>query len=319
MTDDPNVFAPLAAFEGEVPARPAWFTAALARAPEREWHEVQGARIETLSWGQRGKPGLLLLHGNKAHADWWSFIAPFLADDYRVVAPSWSGMGGSDWRERYGLDAYVDEADAVMRATGLYDAERKPVLVAHSFGGFVASRFAAERGDQLGGIVPIDMPMRKRDKDKPHSDREVEQALNPRPHRVYSTLAAALARFRFAPPQPCENLFIADYLARASLKRAPLEGQAEEGWTWRFDPALWRDMRITNPWLDVARSRCRVAVMWGGESSLIQPDLLASARRAAPKTPFIEVPGARHHVLVDQPLALVGALRGLLATWPPQR
>ena len=37
---------------------------------------------------------LLFLHGNGAHADWWSFIAPFFAAEYRVAALSWSGMGG---------------------------------------------------------------------------------------------------------------------------------------------------------------------------------------------------------------------------------
>ena len=48
-------------------------------------------------------------NGNGAHADWWSFIAPFFAAHYRVAALSWSGMGGSDWREHYTLEAFVDE------------------------------------------------------------------------------------------------------------------------------------------------------------------------------------------------------------------
>ena len=30
----------------------------------------------------------------------------------------------------------------------------------------------------------------------------------------------------------------------------------------------------------------------------------------------IEIPAARHHLMVDQPLAFVAALRGLLAAWP---
>lgn len=31
--------------------------------------------------------------------------------------------------------------------------------------------------------------------------------------------------------------------------------------------------------------------------------------------PIIAVPEARHHLMLDQPLAFVSALRGLLATW----
>src|SRR5208282_981166 len=60
-----------------------------------------------------------------------------------------------------------------------------------------------------------------------------------KPNRVYPTLEAALTRFRFMPPQVPGNLFIADYIARRSLKRAPMEDGSGEGWTWRFDPFLW--------------------------------------------------------------------------------
>src|SRR5580693_343441 len=97
----PEVASPLAPFAGAKPPAPAWFDAAIADAPERRLIPVEGANIELLTWGEVGKPGLIFVHGNSAHADWWSFIAPFLADDYRVAALSLSGMGGSDWRETY--------------------------------------------------------------------------------------------------------------------------------------------------------------------------------------------------------------------------
>ena len=71
--------APLAAYHGQKPAAPAWFDEAIAHEPERTFVEVEGAKIEVLAWGERGKPGLMFLHGGAAHADWWSFIAPFFA------------------------------------------------------------------------------------------------------------------------------------------------------------------------------------------------------------------------------------------------
>jgi pimeloyl-ACP methyl ester carboxylesterase len=102
----------LATLEGQAPPAPAWFTEAMANEPQQRFHTVAGARIETLAWGERGRPGLLLMHGNGAHAQWWSFIAPFFARDWRVVAFSWSGMGRSDRRQSgtYSLDLFVDEA-----------------------------------------------------------------------------------------------------------------------------------------------------------------------------------------------------------------
>lgn len=310
-----NMRAPLASLRGVAPARPAWFDAALAQAPQRTTVHVQGADIETLAWGDIGQPGLLLLHGNRAHADWWSFIAPFFAADRRVVAMSWSGMGGSGWRERYAMDLLVDEMDAVAEATGLFAAARPPVAVAHSFGAFVALRYAADRGRKLAGVVTVDMPLQRRERsDRPRDSGEAGL----RDNAVYPDIASALARYRFAPLQPCENLFIADHLARLSLKPAPGGPQGDgSGVTWRFDPYLWRHLRIGSPAQDMMASQCPVAVMWGADSVLIDRDMIARIRTKYPSgMPWVEIPAAGHHVMVDQPLAFVAALRGLLAGWP---
>src|SRR5947209_12132259 len=117
--NEAHLQAPLAQFGGTAPPAPAWFTDAMERRPEISAVEVAGARIESLIWGERGRPGLLLLHGNGAHAGWWRFIAPFLAEQYRVCAISWGGMGGSDWREAYTTDNFVAEALASADAAGL--------------------------------------------------------------------------------------------------------------------------------------------------------------------------------------------------------
>ena len=130
--------APLAAFQGAKPPAPDWFTRALANAPERSFLEVDGAKIETLAWGRRGAPGLILLHGGMAHADWWSFIAPFLATELRVVAPSFSGMGRSDWRAHYDFPTFAREAVEIGRLAGAFEAG-PPIVVGHSFGSRVAA------------------------------------------------------------------------------------------------------------------------------------------------------------------------------------
>src|ERR1700728_514899 len=132
MADDPalawpEVEAPLIAFHGEVPPAPDWFKWAIAQEPERSMVPVDGANIELLTWGEIGKPGLILVHGNTAHADWWSFIAPYLANDFRVAALSLSGMGGSDWREQYTFETFASEIFACATAAGLYDAAVKPI------------------------------------------------------------------------------------------------------------------------------------------------------------------------------------------------
>ena len=311
---DPAIVSPLAPFAGEPPPAPAWFGEALASAPERTVTDVAGVGVETLAWGKRGAPGLLLLHGNGAHADWWSFIAPYLMSGRRVVAISWSGMGRSDWRDAYGVDSYVEEAFACSEATGLLEADEKPIWVAHSFGGAMAHRAAATQGTRLKAIVSVDSPVRPPGSDwKGPPDRGGE-------HRVHPTLAAALARFRLMPPQPGENPFLLDYIARQALRPAPQAGDGGDGWMWRFDPGIWAKMDRSRPMEsgeDLAGAQCPVAVLYGERSCLLPPEVLAYMRSVAPpSTPFVAIPEADHHVLLDQPLALAAALRTLLATWP---
>ena len=49
----------------------------------------------------------------------------------------------------------------------------------------------------------------------------------------------------------------------------------------------------------------------------MEADVVAYTREHAPPgTPFFAIPEAEHHLMLDQPLAVVSALRGLLAAWP---
>jgi len=306
----------LAPFAGDRPPAPAWFQSALARAPERGFVEADGAAIETLAWGPLGAPGLLLLHGNGAHADWWSFIAPFFADDRRVTAISWSGMGRSSWRDRYSIDVFVNEALKGAEATGLFAGADKPIVVAHSFGGSVATSLAAAHGARFKATVILDSGAR------PPAKQWRGPPQRTHPNRVYSTLAEALARFRLMPPQGCPNPYIVDYIAREGLRPAPLDPALPDGpmgWTWRFDPFIWSKMDFSKAWEsgeELARAQCRLAFVWGAQSNLMTRDVIEYSRsHAAFGSPFVEIPEAEHHVLLDQPLALISALRGLFSSW----
>lgn len=311
VIDDPRIIAPLAALEGCVPPAPAWFARAIAAAPAREFVTVNGARIETLAWGERGSPGLLFLHGNGAHADWYSFIAPFFADRYRVASLSWSGMGGSDWRADYSYEGFVEEAFHVLQALGLAEAG-PPVVIGHSFGAQITLRLAAARGDYLSAVILVDPPIFA-----PHKLRERKPRPPPKPHRVYPDLRAALARFRLAPLQPCDNLFILDHIARLSLRKVQGEGEAT-GWSWRFDPNLWSNLRYADPSPILGQAKCPLALVRGAISRLMRPDDAGYTISLMPQTsPYIELPEANHHVMLDQPLAFVTAIEALLAAWPP--
>jgi len=46
-------------------------------------------------------------------------------------------------------------------------------------------------------------------------------------------------------------------------------------------------------------------------------ELLSQAPAAAAGVPVLDVPFAHHHLLLDQPLAVVTAIRGVIAAWEP--
>ncbi|RAK59050.1 alpha/beta hydrolase [Phenylobacterium hankyongense] len=320
----PEVQAPLAAYRGAEPPSPQWFKDAIAIEPERGFVESLGTQLEVLTWGEVGKPGLLFVHGNSAHADWWSFIAPFFAQDYRVASMSLAGMGDSGWRERYAFTDFAEDAEAVARATGLYEGGRKPTYIGHSFGGgqvfFAAARFPERMHAAIlvdtgfGGPPPEELAARQKRMEEIRNIPTVD-----RPSRVYPTMEAALARFRLMPPQPAGNPNIADFIARRSLKRAPLEDGSGEGWTWKFDPNMWNKLDRSGMMPSAEGGPKIVTPMvhvFGQNSRILE------RRRAGQPSPFppgmleVEIPDAHHHIMIDQPLALVAALRALLAAWP---
>jgi pimeloyl-ACP methyl ester carboxylesterase len=298
----------LAQYGGARPRSPDWFDAALARAPERSHFTHDGLDIELLVWGEVGRPGLLFLHGDSAHADWWSFIAPFFSDDWRCAAISWSGMGSSSRRVGgYRFEDYAGEAIAAIDAAKL-DAGTGVRLVGHSLGGHPAL-MAAALTDRIAGVVTIDSILLKR------SEVQGLPRPSPRPHPVYPTQPDALARFRFMPPTIGKKHYLIDHVARTGLMPCD-RSNGEAGWVWRFDPEIWRAVDRGDLCRLPAAARCPLAIIVGARSEMVTERTLGRMRQAYPAgTPIISIPEAGHHVMIDAPLSTVSALRAIFAFW----
>jgi pimeloyl-ACP methyl ester carboxylesterase len=281
---------------------PAWFTAALA-APYREGTlDAGGVPIHFLEWGDAGRPGLVLVHGGAAHAHWWSFLAPLLADAWHPVALDLSGHGDSGRRESYSLEAWADEVRAVA---GRAAFPGLPVVVGHSMGGLIAVQAALDHGEGLAGAVLVDAPLQRPDPESREGLR------NPalRAPSVYSTREEAVARFRLLPAQPLDHRFALEHVAAHSVHEVP------GGWTWKFDPVVFRRQRLPVG-ERLPQARCRLALIYGEQSAVVPPDIAAyTAEMMGPEAPVIPIAGAHHHVLLDRPLEFLAALRGLLVDW----
>lgn len=286
---------------------PQWFNEALELKPFVQSLKVDGVNINYLAWGEKNKPGILFVHGGMAHAHWWSFIAPYFAKTHRVIAMNLSGMGDSDWRENYASELWGKEIVEIAK----YEKLNKPIIVGHSLGGMCSVIAASQFKNELYGLVIVDTAI------LPPSEIPDKFDLKIKANKTYQSIDEAKSRFRLVPSQGNSLDYIMDYIAEKSLRKT------DEGWTWKFDPSYMKifntdGFRERQAILSekLARLECRVAVFRGEKSMLFSESASKYMRELTnKKTPIIAIPEAHHHIMVDQPLALISALRALVTDW----
>ena len=276
---------------------PDWFEWAIAQPRQSHFADSAGTRIHYVSWnaGDTHKPGLLFAHGFLGHSHWWDFIAPFFTERFRVFALDFSGMGESGHRSTYDSDDFVSDYTAVLRDAGIAPG----IVVGHSFGGSRLLQACALAPDAFSRAIVLDSYFQLPGEAAP----VVQRRPAPRP---YADEAAGVARFRLIPDQPCEH-WLFDYLARHSLR------ETGAGWVWRFDPAL-RELQPPGGDDDLlARISVPVTYVRGEASAVVNAERASAIVAAIPNARGpITLPCAQHHLMLDQPLALIGVLRALL-------
>ena len=156
------------------------------------------------------------------------------------------------------------------RAAGAFEAG-PPVVVGHSFGGRIAVGLAHDFGDELAAAVMVDppffAPQNQRNPAPPRRDA--------REHSVRPSLEAIIARFRLAPPQACDNLFILDFIARRSARKA-VDAEGKRGLVVKLRSAFLGEVRPARPGRDgqgraLRRSRSSAARSRSSSSPTTRP------------------------------------------------
>ena len=280
---------------------PAWFTHAIEQKAASRYANCGGFTVHYLAWNEqdRHKPAILLAHGYRGHAHWWDFIAPLFCENYRVFALDFCGMGDSEWRPTYSAETFVDELRAVIEHAGLPSV----TLIGHSYGGTRVLRACTKFPELIDRAIVVDSYVAFIDTDKPSTPRQYGG-------HFYPDAESAIQRFRLLPEQPVHD-WAREYIARHSLRKT------EQGWTWKFDPdlpyaiferdgeALLREIKVP---LDMVCGE-RSVVIDRERAQRVGKILVALENARGP----VIIPDAYHHLMLDQPLALVSTLRALLA------
>ena len=184
----------------DTPKIPDWFFAAVETEPESRSVEVDECDVMYRRYGDKSKPGMLLIHGMHAHSRWWDFIAPALTDDYCVAAMDLTGMGDSDYRYEYSGSVFADEIKAVCDDAGF---DTNVVVVAHSFGGGMAAKAVNKYPDRFGKLILVDSGIRPPDEPEPERPTMMSGR-----SKIYPDRKSAESRFRLQPPQDLSLIHI---------------------------------------------------------------------------------------------------------------
>jgi pimeloyl-ACP methyl ester carboxylesterase len=265
--------------------------------------DTDAVRLHYVDWGSPRQPPVVFLHGGSAHARWWDFVVPHLADRYRCVALDLRGHGDSGWAARdYGLDAHAADVAALIAALGLRDV----ALVGHSFGGFVAMRFAPRALTSLSALVVVD----SRPCISTRSARFLD-ALGKLPQARYASVDDAVRRFRLLPAATSARPGIVEHVVRHGIKPT-----GDGAWTLKFDRRAMGSTPAQDLSPALAAVRCPILAIRGQHSSIVSPAALVEFPSANPRAVTAEIPDAHHHLMLDQPEALARVI-GQFLDHPP--
>ena len=285
---------------------PSWFDQYISNTASNHFVQVHDCKIHYQVWGSDHdkNPGLMLVHGNGAHAHWWDFIAPAFTPDFRVIAIDLSGSGDSGHRESYSAEIFSDEIFEVCNDAGLI----APTLVGHSFGGTIARTCAYLHPNAFGALILIDSAIPKRQSKRPIPRMPRSET------RHYNTLTEAKRRFRLRPPQPCEHQYIIDYIAKHSVKKT------NEGYRFKLDQALFakmKPMNLPDAFSMIQSISCPKATIYGELSRFFGNDAVQNLEQLFAARDIIRIAHAHHHVFLDQPEVFTQALLLLTHSFLP--
>ena len=278
--------------------------------------EVNRTRLRLWEWGDEAAPAVVCVHGAFDHGRMWDGLAPALADlGWRVVAPDLRGHGDSGrLSSGHAWDAVGLDLALLARALG------PPVgLVGHSFGGgqalFVAGNFPelARWVVNIDGLGPPPAAFAESDlAEAAATGLAAAEEVRQRRPRVYGSQAEMAER----------RGRINHRLSPAWLEHLVAHGSrpAEGGFTWKVDPVF----RVGHPGpfdlasLDAEHRlvACPVLVITGTEPDTWNDLTEAQTRERLAHLEDVRhtvVPAAGHYAHLEQPEAVLAAVRAFLA------
>ena len=119
----------------------------------RLWFDVDGPALVPRGDAMVGRPTLVLVHGGPGSYD-HSYFKPWfsrLADRMQIVYLDLRDHGRSEWGDpaSWSFESCADDVRAFCDALGI----KRPIVLGHSMGGFVAILYGSRHPGHAGGLI----------------------------------------------------------------------------------------------------------------------------------------------------------------------
>lgn len=262
--------------------------------------------LTALIWGDSAAPPLLALHGWLDNAGSYSFLAPKLAQHFRVIALELPGHGHSSHLPAGISYHYVDYVSAVLSAADALGLERYSLL-GHSLGAGIASLAAAATPPRIDRLFLIEGlgPLGDDGANtlQRFRDAYAAPATSGKSLRLFANTDQAISARTMASGLRAE-------LARPIVERGLV--QVEGGYHWRSDPRLTQPSAVR---LGEAQIRALLAGIEAPTSLLLStpvtpylPSAMMEARaHLVPRIDVTHMDGG-HHLQLEHPDAVAAWL-----------
>lgn len=263
---------------------------------EVHWREWPGPRADA--------PVAVLLHGFASSTSTWDRLAPALARSHRVIAVDLPGNGLSS--RPAGSVAYTPDGQMAMLTKVLEDARvARFDVVGHSYGGFLALRWAAREPERIRSVVAIAPP-------------DPGRRITPRVRPVLAAMLYPVARFLIDSPTrlvPALELAYGPHAAvPAGMAAHYRDMLLVDGFARYYFGSMAASETVENPW-QPDRITVPVALIWGQDDRVVP--ITTSGRLADQLADALVFPLRDGHMVHEMSADAVGTI--ILRHWQPKR
>jgi len=235
-----------------------------------------------------GKP-LLLLHGYPLDHHIWDKVTPLLENTFDLILPDLRGFGESNTVDTpYTLDDFVSDLIGLLNHLGI----EKTAVVGHSMGGYTALAFARLHPQRLTGLGMVS-----------------SQALADPPERKEG-------RYKTAQDVSDKGIqWVVDTMTTKLSPNAEIQKWARESMGGQQPAAYIGALKAMAERQDasalLSTFKFPVVIIHGDADELIPVDRAREMKSAVPQAQLIELKGAGHLPMLEEPEATAKALMSL--------